>query len=89
MPLGEKTTSGLRYSRRIWRRRRWKYCAAVVTLTRCMLGTKCERARGSLVSWRKRSMRELRGGKRDQLRDGDDERASLGRSEGNDREDGP
>jgi hypothetical protein len=60
MPLGEKTTSGLRYSRFIWRRRRWKYCAAVVTLTRCMLGTNAlSRERGSFVSCRKRSMRAL------------------------------
>lgn len=59
MPLGENTTSGLRYSRTSWRRRRWKYCAAVVTLMRCMLGTKGVRLIGSLVSWRNRSMRAL------------------------------
>lgn len=50
IPFGEKTTSGLRYSRIICLRRRWKYCAAVVTLTRCMDGTKGLRASGSLVS---------------------------------------
>ena len=29
MDLGVKTMRGLRHLRRAWRRRRWKYCAAV------------------------------------------------------------
>jgi hypothetical protein len=57
MPLGEKTTRGLRYSLTICRLKRWKYCAGVVTFTRWILGTKGVRCRGSFVSWRNRSMR--------------------------------
>ena len=41
--LGVKSTSGLRTSRRIWRRRRWKYCAAVVALQTWMLSSAAQR----------------------------------------------
>ena len=37
--LGVNSTSGLRTSRRIWRRSRWKYCAAVVALQTWMLSS--------------------------------------------------
>ncbi len=37
--FGVKTTSGLRTSRCIWRRRRWKYWAAVVALATWMLSS--------------------------------------------------
>ena len=37
------TTSGLRTTRRTWRRSRWKYCAAVVALTTWMLSSAHER----------------------------------------------
>jgi hypothetical protein len=47
--LGVKMTSGLRMSRRIWRRSRWKYCAAVVALHTWMLS--------SAAAVRNRSMR--------------------------------
>src|SRR5256885_8191579 len=47
--FGEKTTSGLRTSRRIWRRRRWKNCDELVALQTCMLF--------SAHNERKRSMR--------------------------------
>ena len=49
--LGVNCTSGLRTSRRIWRRSRWKYCAAVVALQTWMLS--------SAARVRKRSMRAL------------------------------
>ena len=37
--FGVKSTSGLRTSRRTWRRSRWKYCAAVVALHTWMLSS--------------------------------------------------
>ena len=37
--FGVNSTSGLRTSRRTWRRSRWKYCAAVVALHTWMLSS--------------------------------------------------
>jgi hypothetical protein len=50
-PFGVKTTSGRGFAIRAWRRRRWKYCAAVVGLASRMLPSEPD--------WMKRSMRAL------------------------------
>ena len=50
-PFGVKITIGRAFAIGAWRRRRWKYCAAVVGLATLMLP--------SAASWMNRSIRAL------------------------------